>query len=256
MKISIITLFPAMVEAFIKESIIKRAQEKGAVEIECINPREFALDRYGTVDGAPYGGGAGMVMRIEPLVKALDKAMKSEKHEKLNRKIILTSPRGIIFTQKKAQEYSTYDQLVVVAGHYEGVDERVLQYIDEEISIGDYILTGGEPAAAVITDAVVRLLPGVLKKEEATQIESFFEVSVDELIRVVGEDETLKKLKEAGKEKVKLLEYPQYTRPEEFEEKKVPEVLLSGHHAEIKKWQLKESYKQTFLKRPDLLIHR
>lgn len=227
MKISVITLFPDMVSATIKESIVKRAQEKKAVEIDLINLRDFAKDSYGSVDDRPYGGGAGMVLRVDILYEAIARAT-SQPAER--QRIVLTSARGRTFKQAVAHEYTQLDHLVLVAGHYEGVDERVLDYIDEELSLGDFVMTGGEITCAAVIDAVTRLLPGVLKKEEATVKESFSEF----------EGQT-------------LLEYPQYTRPEEFRGKKVPDVLLSGNHREIEKWRLSEAVKQTKAKRPDLL---
>jgi tRNA (guanine37-N1)-methyltransferase len=256
MKISIITLFPKMIDSFFEESIVKKAKEKGLIEIEFVNLRDFGLDSYGTVDDKPYGGGAGMVLRVDVLYKAL-KQIKN-KNEKIkmtmkNEKIVLTSPKGKIFNQEKAKEYAKLDHLVIICGHYEGVDERVLNFVDEEVSLGDFVMTGGEIAAATITDAVCRLVPGVLKKEKATKIESFFEVSIDKLIEVVGEDRILKKLKEKGAKKVKLLEYPQYTRPEDFLGFKVPKILLSGNHKEIEIWRLKKAYEETKKKRKDLL---
>jgi tRNA (guanine37-N1)-methyltransferase len=262
MKISIITLFPKMIASFFEESIVKKAKEKGLVEIELINLRDFALDSYGTVDDRPYGGGAGMVLRIEPVYKAVRSVISNSQFliskqnsnfQKPISKTILTSPKGKIFNQEKAKEYAKLDHLVIICGHYEGVDERVLNFVDEEVSLGDFVMTGGEITAAAITDAVCRLVPGVLKKDEATKIESFFEVSVDKLIEVTGEDEILKKLKEKGVKKVKLLEYPQYTRPEIFLGFKVPKILLSGNHKEIEIWRLKKAYEETKRKRKDLL---
>jgi len=263
MKISIITLFPKMISSFFEESIVKKAKEKGLVEIELINLRDFALDSYGTVDDRPYGGGVGMVLRIEPVYKAVQSVIsnyqfliskQSSNFQKPISKIILTSPKGKVFNQEKARKYAKLDNLVIICGHYEGVDERILNFVDEEVSLGDFVMTGGEIAAAAITDAVCRLIPGVLKKEKATEIESFFEVSIDKLIEVVGEDEILKKLKEKGVKKVKLLEYPQYTRPEDFLGFKVPKILLSGNHKEIEIWRLKKAYEETRKKRKDLLI--
>ncbi len=232
MKISIITLFPKMIEGFFNESIIKRAVEKKLVEIEIINLRDFAVDSYGTVDDRPYGGGTGMIMRVDVIYRALSKILnlKSQiSNPNLKSKILLTSPKGIIFDQAKAVEYSKLNNLVIVAGHYEGVDERVLDYVDEEISMGDFVTTGGEIPAVAIADAVTRLIPGVLKKEEATRQESF---SINNK---------------------KLLEYSQYTRPEEFKGKKVPEILLSGDHKKIEKWRLEKALAETSKKRPDLL---
>jgi len=256
MKISIITLFPKMIASFFEESIVKKAKDKGLVEIELINLRDFALDSYGTVDDRPYGGGAGMVLRVDVLYEALEK-VKSQKlkvkslSEKL--KVVLTSPKGKVFNQEKAKEYVKLNHLIIVCGHYEGVDERVLNFIDEEVSLGDFVMTGGEITAATITDAVCRLVPGVLKKKEASRIESFFEVPVNKLIEIVGEDKILKKLKKKGVKKVKLLEYPQYTRPENFLGLKVPKTLLSGNHKEIEIWRFKKAYEETKKKRKDLL---
>lgn len=252
MKITIITLFPNMVSGFFNESIIKRAREKKLVEIEIVNLRDFAVDSYGTVDDKPYGGGAGMILRIEPIYKSIQFAISNFKSQISNSKTkkILTSPRGDVFKQDKAREYSKLEHLIIIAGHYEGVDERVSDYIDEEISLGDFVMTGGEITAAAIVDAVARLLPGVLKKEEATQIESFNEVNVNRLIDCTKENELIKEKKI---KKIKLLEYPQYTRPEEFQGKKVPEVLLSGNHSEINKWRAKKAYETTFKRRKDML---
>ena len=248
MKITILTLFPAMIEGFINESIIKRAQEKGAVEIEIINFRDFTTDPHRTVDQSPYGGGAGMVLMVEPLVKAL-RSLKLEG----NKKIMLTSAKGESYSQQKALDYSKLDNLVIIAGHYEGFDERILEYVDEEISLGDFVMTGGEITATAILDSVVRLLPGVLKKEGATEVETFYKVPIDQLINAVGATEKLLQLKEAGKTEVQLVEFPHYTRPEIFEDKKIPEILLSGHHKEIEKWRLQQSFKETIKRRPDLL---
>ncbi len=235
MKISIITLFPKMISGFFKESIIKRAQEKKLVDIELINLRDFAIDDYGTIDDRPYGGGAGMILRVDVIHKALSKITNNKlqitnkiSNSKIKTKTILTSPKGKVFDQKKAQEYSQLDHLIIIAGHYEGVDERILDYVDEEVSLGDFVMTGGEITTAAIVDSIVRLIPGVLKKAEAIKNETF---NID------------------GK---KLLEYPQYTRPEIFNNKKVPKVLLSGDHKKIKDWQIKKAFEETLKKRPDL----
>lgn len=251
MKISILTLFPKMIKGFFRESIVKRAQDKGLVDIDIIDLREYAIDDYGSVDERPYGGGAGMVMRIDVLYKALKKIKRSTGGFK--QKTLLTSPKGKLFIQKKAREYSKLEHLIIIAGHYEGTDERVADYIDEEVSLGDFVMTGGEIVASAIVDSVVRLLPGALKKEEATSLETFMDVSIDRLIGTVGENNLLSKLKSKGIREVSLLEYPHYTRPEEFEGKKVPEVLLSGNHKEIEKWRLKKAFEETLKKRPDLL---
>lgn len=246
MKITILTLFPQMIEGFIAESIIKRAQTKGAVTIDIVDIRNAALDNYGTVDGRPYGGGAGMVLRVDVLHNIL--ARITDTHH-----TILTSAKGQPFTQKRAHALTHLDHIVILAGHYEGVDERIMAEIDEEISLGDYILTGGELAAAVITDAVVRLLPGVLKKEKATAEESFYSASINRLIEAVGEHPILQALQKKGVKEIHLLEYPQYTRPEDFEGNKVPAILLSGDPKKIERWQLQQAFYETFKKRPDLL---
>ena len=235
MKIFIITLFPKMIEGFFNESIIKRAVEKKLVEIELINLRDFAIDDYGTVDDRPYGGGAGMILRVDVIYKSISKITNDKLQitkKTLNsksQKIILTSPKGKLFDQKKAEEYSKLDNLVIIAGHYEDVDARVSDFVDEEVSMGDFVLTGGEIPAAAIVDSVVRLIPGVLKKDDATKNESF---------NINGK---------------KILEYPQYTRPEEFMGKKVPEVLLSGDPKKINKWQEEQAIIETRKKRPNLL---
>lgn len=220
MQIHIVTLFPDMFKGPFAESIVKRAQEKKLVEIEVHNLRKWAIDKRGTVDDKPYGGGVGMVLRPEPVFNAVGEIKKP------NSKIILLSASGIPYTQKKATDYSKLDNIILICGHYEGVDQRVADYlIDEEISIGDYVLTGGEIPAMVIVDSVVRLIPGVLEKPEATLFESFSKP---------------------------VLEHPQYTRPEEYKGYKVPEVLLSGHHKEIEKWRKEKSLEKTKKIRPDL----
>lgn len=201
MNITILTLFPDMLRDALNYSIPKRAMEKGIVTIECVNIRDYATDAYKSVDDHPYGGGAGMILRVDVLDRAL---------QKTKGKRILLDPKGKQYTQKKARELSKLDRLVLVCGHYEGVDERVRALVDEEISIGDYVLSGGEIPALVVVDSIVRLLPGVLKKKEATAEESFSKG---------------------------LLEYPQYTRPENYKGKRVPKILLSGNHAAIKKWR-------------------
>lgn len=266
MKISIITLFPKMISGFFEESIVKRAVEKKLVNIEIINLRDFAVDKYGSVDDKPYGGGAGMLLRVEPIFFALQEVKTpafvptivgttaGKQNSKIKQRIVITSPKGIVFSQKKAQEYSKLNHLIIIAGHYEGVDERVLNFVDEEISLGDFVLTGGEIAACAISDSVVRLISGVLKRNEAKEKESFFEVFVDQLIEAVGENEILTELKNKNISKVKLLEYPQYTRPEEFQNLKVPEILLSGNHKEIEKWRFKMALAETIKKRKDILV--
>jgi tRNA (guanine37-N1)-methyltransferase len=210
MKISILTLFPEFFSSVLNESILKRAQAKNLVEFQVINIRDFATDKHQVTDDRPYGGGAGMVMKIEPIDKALQSLGVAKGNPET--KIILTSAKGQAFTQQKAADYSQLKHLVIICGHYEGVDERVAEnLVDEEVRIGDYVLTGGEPAAAVMTDAVTRLIPGVLGNEESNQDESH---------------------SEHGK-----LAHPQYTRPEEYQGWKVPEILLSGHEAKITEWR-------------------
>lgn len=229
MKISIVTLFPKMISGFFEESIVKRAIEKKLVEIEIINLRDFAIDDYGSVDDRPYGGGAGMIIRVDVLYNVISKIKSQISKPNLKSKILITSPKGKVFDQEKAREYSKLDHLVIIAGHYEDVDARVLDFVDEEVSMGDFILTGGEIPASAIVDAVVRLIPGVLKKNQATKNESF---------NINGK---------------RILEYPQYTRPEEFMGKKVPSVLLSGDPKKIEKWQEEQTLKETENKRKDLL---
>ncbi|MBP8590999.1 tRNA (guanosine(37)-N1)-methyltransferase TrmD [Candidatus Shapirobacteria bacterium] len=223
MLIHILTLFPKMFAGPFGESIVKRAQEKGLVEIKIHNLRQWAIDKRGTVDDRPYGGGTGMVLRIEPLYNALKEL--TNDWSKKNQKTILLTPRGKTFNQKKARQLAKLQEIILICGHYEGFDERIKKFVDEEISLGDFVLTGGEIPAMAITDAVVRLLPGVLKKEEASQIESF--------------SPGLKKISSRlSKPDFELLaEYPQYTRPEKFLGLKVPKALLSGDPKKIKEWQ-------------------
>lgn len=247
MKISIVTLFPKMISGFFDESIIKKAQEKGLVQIELVNLRDFGIDDHGTVDDKPYGGGAGMVLRADVVAKAIEK-VKSDKAL-----TVLTSAKGKVFDQRKAEEFSKLEHLIIVAGHYEGFDERVLDFIDEEVSIGNFVLTGGEIPVAAVVDSTVRLIPGVLKKDEASKEESFYEVSIEELEKVLEDNEQVKKMKSKGVKTVSLLEYPHYTRPDDFQGKQVPGVLLSGNHQEIKNWRLQKSFEETLKKRPDLL---
>lgn len=221
MKIDVITLFPKMFESPFEESMIKRAIEKEIVELKIHNLRDWALDSYGSVDDKPFGGGVGMLIRPEPIWEALKEVKEKRKKEKKCR-VILMSAKGKRLDQKKVEELSQYDNLVLVAGHYEGFDQRVADFmVDEELSIGDYVLTGGELSAMVTIDAVVRLLPGVLGKDKSNEIESFSEIEIDN-------------------KKVRVAEYPQYTRPQEFMGHKVPEILLSGDPKKIEEWQKKE----------------
>ncbi len=210
MKIDIITLFPEMFKGPFEESIIKRAQEKELVEINIHNLRDWATDKHKTLDDKPYGGGGGMVLMVEPIYKAL-KDLKTK-----NSKVVLLTPQGKVFNQKKAQQLSKFKHLILIAGHYEGFDERIREHlIEEEISIGNYVLTGGELPAMVVVDSIVRLIPGVLGAEESL---------VDETHTKPG-----------------YTKYPVYTRPESFKGWKVPETLLSGNHKEIEKWRKKKT---------------
>jgi tRNA (guanine37-N1)-methyltransferase len=228
MKITVITLFPELFKTVFSTSILKRAAEKKLVEYEIVDLRPFGEGRHQVVDGRPFGGGPGMVLKANILAKALNSVLPKNKNSK--HRIILMSASGIPFKQSKARELSQLDQLIIVCGHYEGIDQRFIdKYVDEEISIGDYVLTGGELPAMVVADAVIRLIPGVLKKEEATKEESFSEG---------------------------LLEYPQYTRPEVFDGLEVPKVLLSGNHQEVAKWRQQQSLEKTKKVRPDLLSDR
>lgn len=219
MKFDVLTLFPEMFQA-IKQSILGRAEEKNLIQINLINIRDFSKDKHKKVDDTPYGGGAGMVMRADVVYDAY----KSVQNE--NAKVIYLTPQGKKLDQKKVEELSKEKHLILLCGHYEGIDQRVIdKIVDEEISIGDYVLTGGEIPAMVLIDSVSRYVEGVLS-ESSTNEESFSQG---------------------------LLEYPQYTRPETFEGVKVPEILLSGHHENIKKWREEKSLENTKLKRPDLL---
>ena len=219
MKFDVLTLFPEMFES-IRKSIIGKAEEKNLIEINLINIRDFSKNKHKKVDDSPYGGGAGMVMQADVVYDAY-KSIKDE-----NAKVIYLTPQGKVLNQKKVEELSKEKHLILLCGHYEGIDQRVIdKIVDEEISIGDYVLTGGEIPAMVLIDSVSRYVDGVLS-EDSTSEESFSQG---------------------------ILEYPQYTRPEIFEEVRVPEVLLSGHHQNISKWRRCEALKNTYLKRPELL---
>ena len=219
MKFDVLTLFPEMFSA-VKQSIIGRAIEKDLISINLINIRDFSKDKHKKVDDTPYGGGAGMVIKPDVVYNAYKSI--SDK----NAKVIYLSPQGSVLTQKKIESLAKENHLILLCGHYEGIDQRVIdEIVDEEISIGDYILTGGEIPAMVLIDSVSRYIEGVLKKDSISE-ESFSKG---------------------------LLEYPQYTRPEEFLNKKVPEVLISGHHFNVRKWRREQSLKNTYKKRPDLL---
>lgn len=221
MRITILTLFPEMLQGALDSSILKRAQsphlhDQPPLEITLVNIRDFATDKHKTTDDRPYGGGAGMVMKVEPIDKALQSIMNQSTSQLANQRTILTSARGRLFNQQLAQEYAQLDELIIICGHYEGVDQRVSDHlVDEEVRIGDYVLTGGEPAALVIADAVARLIPNVLGNDQSATHESHSEPG--------------------------YLEYPQYTRPEEYKKWKVPEVLLNGNHKEIEEWRKKQA---------------
>ena len=234
MKIDILTLFPEICRAPLNASMMKRAQECGALELQIHNLRDWTTDKHHVVDDAPFGGGQGMVMKAEPIFAAVEELKKTPNAEhptpnvELPRpKVILMSPTGRRLTQQMAKDLSGEAHLIIICGHYEGVDHRVVEHlVDEEVSIGDYVLTNGAIAAVVLTDAVVRLLPGVLGDKQSAADDSF----------------------SAG-----LLEGPQYTRPSEFRGMKVPDVLLSGNHGEIAKWRKEQAEKRTQKNRPDLL---
>lgn len=224
MKIDILTLFPKMFSGPFDESIVKRAQEKGLVEVKIHDLRAYGEGERKTVDDRPYGGGVGMILRVD----IIDKAVSALKQNNKGTKVILLDATGKKFTQAVARDLSQEKHLILIAGHYEGFDHRVQEHLVEEvISIGDYVLTGGEIPAMVITDGIVRLIPGVLEKPAATELESFSSDSA--------------------------LEHPQYTRPDDYKGWKVPDVLLSGNHKEIEKWRKEESLKKTKKVRPDLL---
>lgn len=225
MKIQIMTLFPEMCESVLKESIIGRAREQGAVTIECVNIRDFTLDKHNRVDDAPYGGGMGMLMQTQPIYDCYEDIKKKLNEEKPH--LIYMSPQGKTLTQERVKELAEMPNIVLLCGHYEGVDQRILdEIVDEEISIGDYVLTGGELPALVLADSISRMLPGVLPNDEAKSLESHYNG---------------------------LLEYPQYTRPYEWHGEKVPDVLISGHHANIEKWRHEKSLEVTLKKRPEML---
>jgi len=221
MEIDILTLFPRIFEGPLEESILKRAQTKGAVTVRVHNLRDFTHDKHRVVDDKPYGGGPGMLMKPEPIFEAV------EKFRRADSRVVLMTPQGAALTQARAQEFSRATHLVIICGHYEGVDERVREaLVDDEVSIGDYVLTNGALAAAVFVDAVVRLLPGVLGDEQSAGDDSFANG---------------------------LLEGPQYTRPPEFRGMAVPEVLLSGNHEAVAKWRAEWARQRTKERRPDLL---
>ena len=219
MRFTVLTLFPGMLLGFIRESIIGRAMAAGVLDVDIVNIREFAHDRHQVVDDYPYGGGAGMVMKPDVVVAAIESVTSGDSH------VALMTPQGRLFSQVVASEYATRNHVVLVCGHYEGIDERASDHVDDHLSIGDFVLTGGELAAAVVLDATARLVPGVIAEESPVQ-ESF----------TMG-----------------LLEGPQYTRPRDFRGVEVPDVLLSGDHQKVRLWRRKEALKRTLRRRPDML---
>lgn len=228
MRIDIVSLFPDMFAGPFGDSILKRAQEADLLHINIVNPRDFTFDKHNTVDDYPFGGGSGMVMKPEPLFRTVDSIVKSSNTS--SRRIILMCPGGYRLDQSKVKELANFEQLILLCGHYEGIDERVrLHLVDESISIGDYVLTGGELPAMVLVDSVARMLPGVLGSSSSAPQDSFYNG---------------------------LLEYPQYTRPRDFEGLMAPEILLSGDHAKINRWRHKQSLKNTLERRPDLLKNK
>ncbi|OLS37454.1 tRNA (guanosine(37)-N1)-methyltransferase TrmD [Alkalihalophilus pseudofirmus] len=227
MKIDVLTLFPEMFEGVFGSSILKKAKEEGHVSYQAVDFREYTTNKHKKVDDYPYGGGAGMVLSPQPIFDAVDDL---KQQNDTSPRVIMLCPQGERFTQAKAEELAKEEHLILLCGHYEGYDERVRKHlVTDEISIGDYVLTGGELGAMVIADSVTRLLPNVLGNEESAVTDSF---------------------------STGLLEHPQYTRPAEFRGMEVPDVLLSGHHANIERWRKKESLKRTLERRPDLLEER
>lgn len=235
MRIDIITLFPEFFDEFKVHSIVGRAIKSEKIEIVAHNLRDYGLDKYKTVDDHPYGGGPGMVLRFDVMLQALNDVKSNLKSQISNSQIktILLTPQGQVYKQNIAQELSKETNLIIICGHYEGYDERIRDYVDQEISIGDYVLTGGELAAMIVIDSVARLIPGVLGDDMSSH----------------GESHSL--LSDSGET---LLEYPQYTRPMEYEGKKVPEILLGGNHKAIEDWRHEQSLTKTKERRPDLIV--
>lgn len=236
MRVDVLTLFPEMFEGVFGSSILGKANDKGIVSLNALNFRDFSGNKHGKVDDTPYGGGGGMVLKPDPIFNAVEHLLANmperepESHEKKPPRIILMCPQGETFTQSKAEELSQEEHLVFICGHYEGYDERIREHlVTDELSIGDYVLTGGELPAMVVIDSVVRLLPGVLGNESSAVTDSF---------------------------STGLLEYPHYTRPAVFRGFGVPDVLISGHHANVDEWRRKESLRRTWQRRPDLLETR
>lgn len=221
LRVDIVTLFPEMLESVTAHSILKRAQEKGLLDVRAVDLRAFTVGRHRQADDTPFGGGAGMVMKPEPLIAAIEHLRPQVGVPR----VILTSPRGAVYNQRRAEDLARESHLILLCGRYEGVDERVRAFITDDLSIGDYVLSGGELAALIVLDSVARLIPGVLGKEESAAEDSF----------TTG-----------------LLEHPHYTRPADFRGMPVPEVLLSGHHANVQRWRREQSLRLTRKHRPDL----
>lgn len=227
MKLSILTLFPAMFDGIFGHSILKQAQEKEVIQFDVINFRDYSADRHQRVDDYPYGGGGGMVLTPQPVFDAVDVLRKQQNKNVKPPRVILLCPQGERYTQKKAEEFADEDHLILICGHYEGYDERIREHlVTDEISIGDYVLTGGEVGAMVIADSVTRLQPGALGNEQSAVTDSH---------------------------STGLLEYPHYTRPAEFRSMRVPDILLSGHHERINVWRKEQALKRTYERRPDML---
>ncbi len=224
MQMQVVTLFPELVKTVVQFGVIGRAVERNLFSLHCEDPRAYTTDNHHTVDDRPYGGGPGMVMKVEPVLAALQKARKAMPQ---GSPIVCLSPQGAVFDQATAKRYAELPGVILLAGRYEGIDERLVESeVDEELSLGDFVLSGGEIAAMAVIDAVVRLLPGVLGDEESAKQDSFMDG---------------------------LLDYPHFTRPEDFEGRRVPEVLLSGDHARIARWRHQQALGRTFLRRPDLI---
>lgn len=226
----LITLFPEMFQAITDFGVVGRAIKNGLVTTHCVNPREFTSDRHKTVDDRPYGGGPGMLMMVQPLVDAIQAAKEKASKDGLTPKVVYLSPQGQLLDQNRVQEFVSEPGLILLSGRYEGIDERLIEHhVDAEISIGDYVLSGGELPAMVLMDAVIRQLPGVLGHSQSAQLDSFSNG---------------------------LLDHPHFTRPEVYAGKKVPQVLLSGNHEKIARWRLQQSLGRTYERRPDLLAKR
>jgi tRNA (guanine37-N1)-methyltransferase len=224
MKIDVLTIFPELFESPLGSSIFKRAQDKGLLEVNCINFRDYSSDKHKKVDDIPYGGGAGMVLSVEPIVKCLNDVATS------NSRKVLLSPKGKLLSQQMLNDWQeNYEQIILVAGHYEGFDERVNDYVDESVSIGDFVLSGGEIPALVVIDAIMRIIPGVIGDQQSYENDSFYKG---------------------------LLDYPSFTRPKNWEGKEVPEVLMSGHHKEIENFRVKKAIVDTLNLKPDLLAKK